>query len=34
MTDYFDVNFYGVYKNDIVNYNYNQRECKSNETQL
>jgi len=34
MTDYFDVNFYGVYKNDIVNYNYNQRECKPNETEL
>lgn len=34
MTDYFDVNFYGVYKNDIVNYNYNQRECKPNETKL
>lgn len=34
MTDYFDVNFYGVYKNDIVNYNYNQRECKPNETGL
>lgn len=32
MTDYFDVNFYGVYKNDIVNYNYNQ--CKPNETEL
>lgn len=34
MTDYFDVNFYGVYKNDIVNYNYNQRECKPNETEI
>lgn len=34
MTDYFDVNFYGVYKNDIVNYNYNQRECKPNETEF
>lgn len=34
MTDYFDVNFYGVYKNDIVNYNYNQRECKPTETEL
>lgn len=34
MTDYFDVNFYGVYKNDIVSYNYNQRECKPNETEL
>lgn len=34
MTDYFNVNFYGVYKNDIVNYNYNQRECKPNETEL
>lgn len=33
MTDYFDVNFYGVYKNDIVNYNYNQQ-CKPNETEL
>lgn len=34
MTDYFDVNYYGVYKNDIVNYNYNQRECKPNETEI
>lgn len=34
MTDYFDVNFYGVYKNNIVNYNYNQRECKPNEAEL
>lgn len=31
MTDYFDVNFYGAYK---VSYNYNQRECKPNETEL
>lgn len=34
MTDYFDVNFYGVYKNDIVNCNYSQRECKPNETEF
>lgn len=34
MTDYFDVNFYGVYKNDIVSYNYKQRECKPNETEF
>ena len=34
MTDYFDVNFYGVYKNDIVNYHYNQRECKPNEIEF
>lgn len=31
MTDYFDVNFYGAYK---VSYNYNQRECKPNETEI
>lgn len=31
MTDYFDVNFYGAYK---VSYNYKQRECKPNETEL
>lgn len=31
MTDYFDVNFYGAYE---VSYNYNQRECKPNETEL
>lgn len=31
MTDYFDVNFYSTCK---VSYNYNQRECKSNETEL
>lgn len=31
MTDYFDVNFYSTCK---VSYNYNQRECKPNETEL
>lgn len=27
VTDYFDVNFYGVYENDIVDYRYEQREA-------
>lgn len=31
MTDYFDVNFYSTCE---VSYNYNQRECKPNETEL
>lgn len=31
MTDYFDVNFYGVYEHEIVNYRYEQREMTESE---
>lgn len=34
MTDYFDVNFYGVYESSIVNYNYQQREATEEETAM
>lgn len=34
MTDYFDINFYGVYENDIVDYRYEQREATVSECNM